>query len=401
MPRMSVSLGAALLGATLLAGPAAAQGDLTAWLGGFEEEARGRGYDPALVDALFVDGMSPNETAVRLSQSQPEFIRPVWEYLDSAVSDRRVADGLEKLSANAALLEALEQRYGVSRHILVAVWGLETAYGAVLGDHDAPTALATLGWSGWRPEFVREELFHVLDILRDGEARRDQLRGSWAGAMGQTQFMPSSYRRFAQDWDGDGLKDLWSNEGDALASAANYLREAGWISGVTPAVEVYVPEGFDWATAEQDRPVRDWLMQGFQRADHRSWTADEVEQTGRLIAPVGAAGPAFLATPNFRVIMAYNNSTSYALAVTLLAQRLAGGPGVIGEWPRTEPPMSVEDAQELQSLLTAQGYDTQGVDGQIGPNTRAAIRAFQQASGMTPDGAVSADLLARLRAGAQ
>ncbi len=389
---------AAMLAAAFMAGPAAAQQDgFSGWLAAFEDEARGRGYDAALVDSLFPAGASANQTAVRLSQTQPEFIRPVWEYLDGAVSDRRVADGLDRVASQRSLLDAIEQRYGVSRHVLVAIWGLESAYGAVLGDHDAPLALATLGWNGWRPDFVRQELFHILDILRDGEATRSQLRGSWAGAMGQTQFMPSSYRRIAVDWDGDGRKDLWGNTGDALASAANYLRDAGWITGAPAAVEVVLPPGFDWAEGETPRTIRRWLEDGALRADHASWRAEDVELTARLLAPAGAAGPAFLTTDNFRVIMRYNNSTSYALAVSLLAQRLAGGPGVIGEWPRTEPPMSTAQAEELQTLLTAQGYDTQGVDGQIGPNTRAAIRAFQAANGMTPDGAASAELLTRLR----
>jgi membrane-bound lytic murein transglycosylase B len=397
---MKHALFAGLGAALLTAGPAAAQGEFAAYLDGFEAEAGARGYDPALVESLFAEDAAANTDAVRLSQAQPEFIRPVWEYLDGAVSDQRVADGFDRMAANAPLLEQIEQRYGVSRHALVAIWGLESAYGAVQGDHDAPTALATLGWSGWRPDFVKEELFHTLDILRDGQARREQLKGSWAGAMGQTQFMPSSYRRFAQDWNGDGLKDVWSSNADALASAAHYLKEAGWITGATAAAEVSLPAGFDWATSEQEKTVREWLLQGVQRTGNMAWSPEDVELTARLIAPAGASGPAFLTTDNFRVIMAYNNSTSYALAVSLLAQRLAGGPGVLGEWPRTEPPLSVAEAEEIQRLLIAQGYDTQGVDGAIGPNTRAAIRAWQAANGMTPDGAASAEFRTRLRGGA-
>ncbi len=383
------------------AGSAAAQSGLVGWTADFEDRARSRGYDAALVDSLFVDGAPANETAIRQSQNQPEFVRPVWDYLDSAISDRRVADGRGRIAANGKLLEAIEQRYGVDRHVLVSIWGLESAYGEVQGDNDTPTALATLGWSGWRTDFVRGELFAILDMLRDGEARRDQLRGSWAGAMGQTQFMPTSYRRFAQDWNEDGLKDIWADEGDALASAAHYLAEAGWIPGLPPAVEVHLPEGFDWGASETPRPVRQWLMEGAQRADHAPWRSEDVERGASLFAPAGAAGPAFLTTENFRVIRAYNNSSSYALAVSMLANRLAGGRGVIGQWPRTEPRMSVDDAEALQAGLTAAGYDTQGVDGVIGPNTRAAIRAFQTDNGLTPDGAVSADLLARVRAAAE
>jgi len=371
----------------------------SAWTARFMEEAVSRGYSQDLVSTAFAGVVHPDPVVVDRSQSQPEFVRPVWEYLNSAVSESRVASGQAELSAQPELFAGLEAEYGLDREVLTAIWGLESAFGQILGDYDVFRSLATLGWAGWRPDFVEEQLFAALDILRDGEATRDQLKGSWAGAMGQTQFIPASYRIYAQDWDGDGRKNIWSDDGDALASAANLLARSGWKQDVPWGVEVRLTEEFNWDMFDgQERLTANWAQGGVARADGAQWGTDLWGLDAELILPAGAQGPAFLTFSNFDAIMRYNNSTAYALAVGMLSDVYAGRGGLVADWPDEGRPLRRAEVYELQDSLTALGFDTQGSDGLIGPNTRKAVRAFQRANAITPDGHVNSELLDRVRA---
>lgn len=369
------------------------------WVSVFKSKAVDRGYSADLVDSAFAGVTRPDLVVVDRSENQPEFVRPVWEYLQSAVSESRVSTGNAELSAQNDLFASLEAEYGVEGETLVAVWGLESAFGKIQGDYDVVRSLATLGWAGWRDDFVDEQLFAVLDILRDGDATRDELKGSWAGAMGQTQFIPSSYRQYAQDWDGNGAKNIWSSDADSLASAANLLAKAGWQTGVPWGVEVRLTDQFDWAmNDEEERLTAYWAQAGIARADGAQWSADLWGLPAELVLPAGSQGPAFLTFDNFDAIKRYNNSTSYALAVGMLSDAYAGRDSLRAAWPEEGRPLRRAEVFELQNSLTQIGFDTGAADGLIGPNTRSAVRAFQREQAMTPDGYVNSELLESVRA---
>ncbi len=389
---------AGLIGATGQSSDAAPREPFAVWRADFAERAAAKGHDPALIAATFA-GVEPDLALIRLDRDQPEFVRPLWEYLDSAVSESRRQTGRERLAEEAALLTQLEGRYGPPAEVITAIWGLESAYGAVIGDHDVVQALATLAWDGRRRALFERELMAVLTILASGAVDRSELIGGWAGAMGQTQFMPSTFVRYAVDHDGDGRKNLWSDRGDALASAAGYLSDHGWRRGAPWGVEVRLPEGFNHALADGRRNrVADWARLGVTRADGASWDEGRRAIAARLLSPAGARGPAFLTFANYDVIKRYNNSTAYALAVGLLSDALAGRGGVIAPWPRDEQPLARTEIEELQRRLSALGYDTAGVDGRIGPNTRKALRAWQADRGLAPDAFATVRLLDQLRA---
>lgn len=377
------------------------QAEFQDFLDQFRREALSRGYSAQLLDSVLSGVDSPDPVVIERSRTQPEFVSPVWEYLNSALSDSRINTGTERLSARAGLFDALERRYKVDRETLTAVWGLESAFGAIQGDYDLFRSLLTLAWEGWREDFVTEQLYAAMDILRDGEARRGQLKGSWAGAMGQTQFIPTTYRVHAVDYDGDGLKDIWTSEGDALGSAAHYLANSGWDFGQPWGEEIRLTDSFDWAYFNEDsRPVSEWSALGVKPADNEPWSAAELAMTGRLVLPAGSEGPGFLVFENFDTIMRYNNSTSYALAVGLLSDVYAGRGGLIQDWPSEGRPLRRVEVVELQEMLTQLGHDTGEPDGMVGPNTRSAVRAYQRAQEMTPDGYVNSELLDQVRADA-
>jgi membrane-bound lytic murein transglycosylase B len=366
-----------------------------AWREDFRGRARAQGIADATFDAAFA-GVTPNDRVIELDGRQAEFVRPIWEYLDSAVSDARIATGRRMAAEKAADLRAIEQRFGVPGAVALAIWGIESAYGANYGDIPVIESLATLAWEGRRRDFAEDQLIAALRILQAGDITPARMVGSWAGAMGHTQFIPTSFLAYAVDFTGDGRRDLWSGDAlDALASTANYLARFGWTPGQPWGVEARLPAGFDYALAdERPRPVAFWRAQGVTAVDGAP-LPDHGE--GGLLLPAGAGGPAFVIFRNFGVIKRYNNATSYALAVAHLSDRIGGGGPFRAAWPRGERPLSRTEKTEVQERLTALGFDTRGVDGQIGPDSRAAIRAWQTARGVPADGFDSAALLEALR----
>lgn len=334
-------------------------------------------------------GLTPDPTVIRLDRNQPEFSRPAGAYVQTAASAQRIAQG--RARADRVPWDVV-QRFGVPTEILVAVWGNESAFGAVQGDYDVVRSLATLAYDGRRREWAEGQLKNALDIVVDGRRARAGLKGSWAGAMGQTQFMPDVYLRLGVDQTGDGQVDIWGSDADALASAANLLAQAGWKRGQSWGYEVILPAGFNYAEAEGPRHTwRQWAAKGVTLARGGSPTEAEQQEPGVLLLPQGARGPAFLALPNHYVLRQYNNSVSYALAIGLTADGVAGKPGLVGTWP-DDRSLSRDQRVGAQRALTGLGYDTQGIDGVIGANTRAALRRWQIAEGRLADGYLTADL---------
>jgi membrane-bound lytic murein transglycosylase B len=348
-----------------------------------------------------LSGLTPDPSVVSADRRQPEFSKPISDYLKGAVSPDRITTGRSK-RASAAWLPRIEQRYGVPGEILVAIWGMESAFGGFQGSQDVIRSLATLAADGRRRGLAEAHLIAALQIIRDGLAARPQLRGSWAGAMGQTQFMPETFLTTAVDGDGDGRRDIWGSSQDALASAANLLAKQGdWRRGESWAVEVRLPPGFDYSVVEGPKQVpAAWQASGVRRADGYGFNAADSASEAQLIVPMGHQGPAFLAFPNHFAIRKYNNSTSYALGVGMLADAIAGRPGLVGAWP-VEEPTSLAQRKAAQGALNRLGYDVGEPDGIIGVKTRAAVRAYQQANGMVADGYMSGDVMRRLIAQAQ
>lgn len=366
------------------------------WLNAFNARAQAAGMARSVLDSA-LSGLSPDPRVVALDSKQPEFVRPLGAYVQSTVNAQRIAIGREKRLGVPAL-ETIEQVWGVPREILIAIWAMETRFGAQMGDMDVIRCLATLAALGRRRSWAETELMAALKILGDGDAPRERLRGSWAGAMGQTQMLPSSYLYWAVDGDGDGTRDIWGSAPDALASAANLLSHQGWRRDEGWAREVILPPGFDYGLTEGPSEVPYWWAgKGALRADGLAWTEADTRVNCILLLPAGAAGPAFLALPNHFVIRKYNNALAYALAVGLLADGFAGDGRLTTPWP-AETTLSLDDRLAAQSALTSLGYNPGSADGVIGLGTRQALRAWQKAQGLPADGYLSADMIARLRA---
>jgi membrane-bound lytic murein transglycosylase B len=379
-----------------VATPSPQPASFTAWRDGFRGRALRQGIRPEVFDAAF-RGVGVNADVVRLDSRQAEFTKPIWEYLDSAASPTRVETGRAKRAQLDPTLAAIEGRYGVDRQAVLAIWGMESNYGGNRGSIPVVESLATLAYEGRRRSFAEEQLVAALRIIQAGDVAPEAMRGSWAGAMGHTQFIPTSYLSMAVDFTGDGRRDVWSDDPtDALASAANYLARNGWQRGRPWGVEVRLPAGFNYGSADQSnrRPVADWRARGVTRIDG-SPLPDH--GTAAIVAPAGARGPAFAVYQNFYVIKRYNNATSYAIGVGHLGDRIMGEGGFAASWPRGERELSRTEKIELQKRLIAQGHDTGATDGVIGPNTVAAIRTFQVSQGLEPDGFATTALLARLR----
>lgn len=367
------------------------------WRDGFRNQALASGIDARLFDRAF-QGIEPDQAVLKADQSQPEFTRPVWEYLDGALSTQRQATGRLMLTRHARTLQEIEARYGVDRHVLVAIWGLESNFGSNMGDRSVIRSLATLAHQGRRSGFAQTQLLAALEILQRGDITVDGMTGSWAGAMGQTQFIPTTYNDHAVDFDGNGKRDIWHTEADALASAANYLRTSNWQPGAPWGMEVRLSEGFDYALADMSirKSLSEWADLGVTDARGRPLTSQPSTEA-TLVLPAGHRGPAFLVMNNFRSILRYNNSTSYALAIGLLAERFQGGGEIHASWPTDDKPLSRTERLELQERLEAQGYEPGSVDGIIGANTRQAIRRLQIALGWPADGYPDQQLLKALR----
>jgi membrane-bound lytic murein transglycosylase B len=369
------------------------------WRVGFRPRALAQGVSADIFDRAFA-GVTPNARVTELDAFQPEFVRPIWAYLDSAVSSARVATGRARLASLAPLLGAIEARHGVDREVVLAIWAIESNFGANRGSIGVIEALATLAHHGRRQAFAETQLIAALKILAAGDVSPAEMRGSWAGAMGHTQFIPTSYADYAVDQTGDGKRDIWGEDpADALGSTAAYLARFGWRQGAPWGAEARLPQGFDMGLADQSiqRNAGTWAALGVTLADGAP-LPDMGEMS--VILPAGVEGPAFVVYPNFAVIKRYNNATSYAMAVGLLAQRIggAGDPGFA--WPRDQRTLTVAEMTEVQVLLGRLGHAAGVADGIIGPNTRGAIRIFQRGAGLAADGHVSAPLLDALRAAA-
>ncbi|MCD2514296.1 lytic murein transglycosylase [Comamonas endophytica] len=365
------------------------------WVADFRASARAAGIDEATLHQAF-DGVRFVPRVVTSDRAQPEFTRTVWDYLDGAVSAQRVARGQEKLQQLRATIDSASARYGVPAEILVAIWGMESNYGSNVGSIPTIDALATLGFEGRREEWARGQLLAALKILQNRDIERAQMIGSWAGAMGQTQFLPSNFLAYAVDADGDGRRDIWGSVPDVMASTANFLARSGWQPGQPSAIEVRLPAGFDYARADADirQPAAQWAGEGVQTMNGTPLPA--LDGTSILL-PAGARGPAFLVGTNFRTILRYNNSTSYALAVGLLAQKLAGSAGVQAAWPRELQSLSSSQVRALQTGLNARGFNTGTPDGTMGPATRRGVRQYQRSLGLPADGYPTLELLQRLQ----
>ena len=373
----------------------ALQRDFAAWVTAFSATARAAGIGEQTLRAAF-DDVRYVPRIVELDRAQPEFTRTVWDYLDSAVTPRRITLGQDKLSQFRIEADAAAARYGVPPSILVAIWGMESNYGSNYGNTPTISALATLGFEGRREDWARGQLLAALKILQNGDIDRAHMIGSWAGAMGQPQFLPSSFLAYAVDADGDGRRDIWGSMADVMASVANLLARAGWQAGQTWGAEVQLPPGFDAgrADAEVRQSTARWAAEGVRTMDGSP--LPELAD-GAILLPAGARGPAFLTGPNFRTLLRYNNSTSYAIAVVLLAQRLTDGPGVQAPWPRDLQALTRDQLLVLQTALNERGFDSGTPDGMMGPVTRGAVRRYQRSVGLLADGYPSLDLLQRLQ----
>lgn len=381
--------------------PPAASGDMQfdAWAASFFNKAVAAGLSPDFVQRQMA-GLTPDPRIQALDTRQPEFSKPISAYIEGTVTDGRAAAGERKLT-EVPHLDEIQQTYGVPKEILLGVWAMESGFGAIQGRFDVIRSMATLAAQGRRREFAEDQLIAALKMIASGEVTREQEHGSWAGAMGQTQFIPTTYLSTAVDADGDGKRDIWGSAPDALASAANLLAKGGWVRGQDWAREVTVPSGFDFSLTEGPKQTpSQWVQLGVKRADGLPWPAADQDVPAELVAPAGANGPLFLLFPNHFVIRKYNNSLSYALAVGLLADRFDGRQGVIKPWP-AETPLSLVDRLTAQRALAALGYDVGAPDGLIGMKTRTALRAWQKSRGLVADGYLSEGMVLRLKSEAQ
>ena len=365
-------------------------------LAGLWPLAERRGVSRAVFEAN-VAGLTPDLRIMDLLDSQPEFTKSFWDYLDILVNEDRIQNGRAILAQHRATFDAVEKAYGVDRHFIAAIWGIESNYGTQIGERSVIRSTATLACVGRRQDYFREEFLSALEILARGDVKADHLKGSWAGAFGPTQFMPTSFKRYAVDFDGDGRRDVVDSVPDVIASTANNLKKDGWVTGQTWGYEVVVPQGFNFMLADRARAmtIAQWEHLGIKRAGGPPFP--HPMDKGYLLAPAGAEGPSFLMMQNFRVIMKYNPAEAYALAISHFADRLRGGRPFVQPWPRQERELSRAERLELQQLLAQRGFYKGAPDGQFGGQTREALRAFQVSAGLPADGFATSDVLERLR----
>nr|WP_245781023.1 lytic murein transglycosylase [Litoreibacter janthinus] len=366
------------------------------WIKSFRPRAISKGISGATFDRAF-QGVRYDADVIKRDRNQSEFTKTLWDYLDSAASDTRIANGKAAVSKHRATLDRIEARYGVDKEVVAAIWGLESAYGTFRGSKDLVGSLATLAFDTRRSAFFEGQLIAALKILDAGDVAPRKMTGSWAGAMGHTQFIPTSYLDYAVDFTGDGKRDIWGDDPtDALASTANYLAKFGWVKGQPWGVEVTVPKGFDYSLANRKilKSPSDWGAMGIKGLNGQS-----VPNQGQasILLPAGAKGAAFMIFKNFSVIERYNTADAYVIGVGHLSDRLKGGPAIQSGWPRGDRALKFAERKEMQRLLTAKGFDTKKIDGKIGPLTIEAVRGFQRSVGLVPDGYASLDILKRLR----
>ncbi len=366
------------------------------WATGFRSRAQAQGIRPDVVQRAFA-GIGYDPTVIERDRNQAEFTRQIWDYLDSAASPVRVENGQAALQKHRRALQAIEDRFGVEKEVVTAVWGLESAYGERRGTMDVIQSLATLAHDGRRGAFFEAQLIAALQIIQAGDVDPRSMTGSWAGAMGHTQFIPTSYLAYAVDFTGDGKRDIWSDDPtDALASTAAYLKRFGWTKGQPWGVEVRLPAGFNAGLAKRDikRAPSDWAAMGVTGMNGR---AVPNHGAASILLPAGTAGAAFMIFDNFAVIERYNKADAYVIGVGHLSDRIKGGPEIQTPWPRGYAPLSFDERMEMQQRLQARGFGIEKIDGIIGPNTTEAIRAFQRSVGVQPDGFPSQDVLALLK----
>ncbi len=384
-----------LVCATFGAQPAEAK-TFAQWVEGFWPTARAAGITRETYDRAFA-GLEPDPKVIESANFQPEYVKPVGEYVDRVVSEKRVTTGKQMLVDQQALLDQIEKKYGVDRAVVVAIWGVESNYGTQPGDMNVIRALATLAYHGNRSSFARPQLIAALKILQRGDITVEAMNGSWAGAMGHTQFIPTTYQAYAVDWDGDGKRNIWGDVPDALASTASYLKKSGWRTDETWGYEVKLPKGYSPRKNSEKslRTLADWQRAGVVRINGEPYPRPG-DKAG-LYAPEGANGPAFLVLNNFRTLLRYNNATSYALGVGHLSDRLKGYGGFVRPWPTDEKRLSFDQRTELQQLLTSKGYLEGEPDGVIGPATLEAVKSYQRTKGLPVDGFPSRTILEMLR----
>ncbi len=381
----------------LFASAASAQGSFQSCLSGLRSEAAAKGVSGATFDRAMA-GVDPDMKIIEAMNNQPEFKTPIWDYLGTLVDEEKVAEGRAMMRQHASVLAAAEQRFGVDRHTIAAVWGVESDFGKAKGRWPLVQALSTGAClAPRRNAFFKGELIATLQIIQRGDVRPERLFGSWAGAFGHTQFIPSTYLRLAVDGDGDGRRDLVDSIPDALHSTANFMDKAGWVTGASWGYEVRVPDGYSGPTGRNPKqPVSSWAARGIVKFD-----GSPLNGTGNagLLMPAGRNGPAFLVFKNYDAAYSYNGADSYALAISLLSDRLRGRPGVQGQWPTDDLPLSREQRRELQRLLIARGYNVGEPDGAVGSLTRAAIRDVEAKIGMPPTGRPGEKVLRALKSG--
>lgn len=367
------------------------------WIAGFRSRALSQGITAQTFDNA-MRGLIFDSEVIRRDRNQSEFTKTIWDYLDTAASDLRVSNGKAALSKWGTTLGQIEAQYGVEKEVVTAIWGLESAYGTFRGGDSVINSLATLAYDARRADFFEGELLHALRILQSGDTTPAQMKGSWAGAMGHTQFMPSSFQQHAVDHTGDGRRDIWGEDPtDALASTAAYLKHFGWTKDQPWGVEVRLPEGFDYLIARRDllKSPADWAALGVMDTQGKP-VPDHGEAA--ILLPGGAQGAAFMIFDNFEVIERYNTADAYVIGVGHLSDRIGGAGPIEGAWPRGDRALSYDERIELQERLTAAGFDTEKIDAKIGPLTINAVRQFQRAQEIVPDGYASLRLLERLRA---
>ena len=384
-----------------LAGPALAPahaqiGDFQSCLQTIKADATRQGVPAAIADRAF-QGLTPDQKIIDLDSKQPEFSLTYAKYVGSTVSNDRIVKGQQRLAQHRALLDALQSEYGVPPQYIMAFWGIETNYGGFMGDFQVVRSVATLGCMTKRTAFFSNETVQALRILSLNHMTREQMRGSWAGAMGNMQFMPSTFMKWGVDRTGDGRIDLWTSLPDAFASAANFLRGIGWKPPLPASEEVFLPQGFplDQADTTVEKPVRAWAQMGVKRAGNAALPSSD--EPSSIILPAGHRGPAFILYPNFKAVMNWNRSTLYALSVAILAQQIAGGPPVMQGPPADDEPLSRDTVIDMQNRLARLTLYPDEVDGLLGPKTRSAVRLYQKQIGMPADGHPTPEFVRRLQ----